>query len=200
MIKINLLPVKEEKKRVAVERQLIAFVVIILLTIVGVAYTGYLRKSQIRRLQNRVAEHQRELQRLKKVQEKVNEFTKANEDLEKKISVITSLEKGRDWYLQLIDQLAQAKPEGVWLLSIITPKAASTGSIYKGAWQIKGAALEKDLVSNFILEIKRRNKYFSGVYLRKITLSRKSMGEVNYYQFDMDLKVKPPPAKGMEAS
>ncbi len=200
MIKINLLPVKEEKKRVAVERQLITFVVIILITIVGVGYTGYLRKSQIRRLQNQVAERQQRLQRLKKVQEKVNEFKKANEDLQKKISVITNLEKGRDWYLQLIDQLAQAKPEGVWLLSIDTPRGTNTGAIYNGAWKIRGAALEKDLVSNFILEIKRRDKYFSGVYLRKINLSRKSVGAVSYYEFDMDLKVKPPPSKGMEAS
>jgi len=200
MIKINLLPVKEEKKRVTIERQLITLVVVILVTLVGVGYTAYLRKSQIKRLQGEIASKQSELQRLKKVQEKVNEFKKANEDLEKKIAVITSLEKGRDWYLQIIDQLAQAVPEGVWIVFLDTPKGTRTGAIYSGAWRVKGGALDKDLVSNFILEIKRRDKYFAGVYLRKITLARKKTGAVSYYEFDMDVRVKAPAQKGMEAS
>jgi len=200
MIKINLLPVKEEKKRVTIERQLITLVVVILVTLVGVGYTAYLRKSQIKRLQGEIASKQSELQRLKKIQEKVNEFKKANKDLEDKIAVITSLEKGRDWYLQIIDQLAQAMPEGVWIVSLDTPKGTRTGAIYGGAWRVKGGALDKDLVSNFILEIKRRNKYFTGVYLRKISLAHKKAGAVSYYEFDMDVRVKAPAQKGMEAS
>jgi len=195
MIKINLLPVKEEKKRVTLERQIITAVIVLLLTFAGIGYTAYLRKSQIRRLENQIEQSRRELNRLQKIKKKVEEFKRANANLQQKIGVITSLEKGRDWYLQLLDQLAESAPEGLWFESIKTPRGSSTGSIYNGAWQIRGGALEKDLVSDFISNIEQRKKYFSSANLSKIEMTRKGKVAIPYYRFELSVNVKKPPTE-----
>ena len=79
--------------------------------------------------------------------------------------MITNLETGRDWYLQLIDQIGEAMPEGVWIDNLDTPRGKGA-TIYNGSWEIQGQALEKDQIGNLISNLEKRNKYFLAVTLQ----------------------------------
>jgi type IV pilus assembly protein PilN len=191
MIKINLLPVKEAKKRTTIQNQLVLAVVVLLVVIAGVIYMGYIRKKEISHLNNTVAQKQQRLRDLQEVQKKVEQFKKDNENLSQKISVIAGLENGRDWYLQVLDQISEAIPKEVWIDELKTPVAKDMS---KGFWEIKGGALEKDQISNFMSNMEKKNKYFSVVSLKRVE-RQKATTEINvpYYRYEMSIQIKGAP-------
>jgi len=198
MIKINLLAVKEAKKRATAQNQLIAAAIVFLVVFAGIGYIAFSRTQTVKRLDKEIADKQQELKRLQETQKKVEKFKKDNADLQQKISVITSLETGRDWYLQIIDQLSEAAPEGLWIETLDTPKGSKSATIYSGGWLIKGGALEKDQIGNLISNLENRSKYFAAVSLKKITkASRADLG--TYYTYDITITVNQPPKAEAEA-
>jgi len=199
MIKINLLPVKEAKKRATAQNQLIAAVIVFLIVFAGIGYIAFSRRGTITRLNNEIAQKNKDLNRLTETQKKVEQFKKDNDNLLQKITVITDLETGRDWYIQIIDQLSEAMPEGVWLTSLDTPRGGKAGSsIYAGNWELKGGAREKDQVGNLISNLEKRNKYFAAVMLKKIT-KQSSSGEEVYYRYEMSITIAKPPKAEAQA-
>lgn len=196
MIKINLLPVKEAKKKATLQNQIIAAGIVLLVVIIGVGYIAYLRKQTINRLNQEIAAQNKRLAELKEIQKKSEEFKKANEELAQKIGVITDLETGRDWYLQIIDQLSEAMPEGVWIDSLSA--LSKGGLIYNATWEIKGGALEKDQVGNLISNLESRNKYFKSVSLKKISKTNRS-GLGICFSYEISITVNQPPKPKIEA-
>jgi len=198
MIKINLLPVKEAKKRATAQNQMIIAFLTFLIVFVGVGYIAYARKATITRLSREISQKQKDLTRLQETQKKVEQFKKDNDNLQQKISVITSLETGRDWYLQIIDQLSEAMPEGVWIDSLDTPRGTRSGGIYGGNWEIKGGALEKDQIGNLISNLEKRGKFFTVVSLKRIAKQTKpDIG--TFYNYEMSITVSQPPKAVAEA-
>ncbi len=199
MIKINLLAVKEAKKRATAQNQVIAAGIVFLVVIVGVGYLAILRTRTISRLNGEISQTTVELARLEATKKKVEQFRKANDNLQQQISVITSLETGRDWYLQILDQISDATPEGVWVDTLNTPKGSKTGGgIYSGSWEIKGGAWEKDQIGNLISNLENRTGYFGSVTLKKIAKGNKAdLGE--FYSYEMSITVNKPPAAAAEA-
>jgi len=195
MIKINLLPVKEAKKKATVQNQLIGIAIVFMVVFAGLGYRAYTQIDKTKQLNNDIAQKQKELADLKEIQKKVEQFKKDNENLTQKISVITDLETGRDWYLQIIDQLSEAMPEGVWIESLNT--GGKGANIYQSPWEIKGGALERDQVGNLISNLESRNKFFSSVSLKKITKSNKpDVGE--YFPYELSITVTKPPKAEIE--
>ena len=191
MIKINLLPVKEAKKRTTIQNQLVVAVIVLLVVIIGVGYKAYSRKKQISDLNNQLAQKKKDLAELQNVQKKVEQFKKDNDNLSQKIGVISGLENGRDWYLQIIDQISEAIPKEVWINELKTPAAKD---VSRAPWEIKGGAMEKDQISNFMSNMEKQNKYFGVISLKKVN-RQKGSAEVAapYYEYDMTIQVKSPP-------
>ncbi len=200
MIKINLLAVKEAKKRANAQNQLVAVVIVFVIVFVGIGYIAFSRRGNINRLNEEIAQKQRDLTRLQETQKKVEQFKKDNENLQQKITVITDLETGRDWYLQILDQLSEAMPEGVWITTLDTPKGGKGGaSIYSGNWEIKGGAQDKDQVGNLISNLEKRNKFFTAVVLKKITKQAGGEETGTYFKYEMSITITKPPKAEAEA-
>jgi len=197
MIKINLLPVKEKKKQATIERQIVAAIVVLLAVLAATGYMVVMRKATIKDQQKLIANNQKELERLKGVQTKVEQFKKDNENLSEKIRVISGLESGRDWYLQILDQMSDCMPREVWIESLNTPAGSS---IYTSQWQIRGSALEKDQISNFMSNMERKTSYFGIISLKRVDKVRGSSDSGSYYSFEMSIQVKSPPQARPEAS
>jgi len=191
MIKINLLPVKEARKRTTIQNQLVLAVVALLVVVVGVFYVAYMRKKEISHLNNTVAQKQQRLKDLQEVQKKVEQFKKDNENLTQKIGVIAGLENGRDWYLQVLDQMSEAIPKEVWVDELKTPTAKDMS---KGFWELKGGALEKDQISNFMSNMDKKTNYFSVISLKRVE-RQKATVEINvpYYKYEMSVQIKGAP-------
>ncbi len=115
MIRINLLPVRQVKKR-ELGRQLL---VLSALVIVGALLGNYLwydalesdRKAnadQISKTKQKVAE-------LEKVIGEVNNINARKKELEDKLKVLAELRRGRSGPVRMMDALARATPKNVWV-------------------------------------------------------------------------------------
>jgi type IV pilus assembly protein PilN len=193
MIKINLLPVKEAKRKTTIQNQLVVAVIVLLVVLAGIGYMIWTRKSEISDLQNQQSQKQNELTELTNVQKKVEQFKKDNENLAQKIGVIAGLEGGRDWYLQIIDQISDSIPREVWIDSLRTSTGRATGETQ---WEFGGGALEKDQISNFMSNMEKKNKYFGVISLKRVERAKGGTGTPMsgpYYKYEMSIQIKSPP-------
>jgi len=86
-------------------------------------------------------------------------YKSKKEILTKKMNVITSLKKGKDGPVHLLDELATAIPGNIWLTGI-----KQTGL----ALVIEGKAIDNIAVSNYMINL-GKSPYISNVDLKSIS-------------------------------
>ncbi|MEA1970944.1 MAG: PilN domain-containing protein [Thermodesulfobacteriota bacterium] len=119
MIKINLLPYHEEKKRAGTKRQvLIGLVSFGGLLLLVVLFHVHMVMS-VARLETEVQSARVKLDTLTKVAGDLEKFKSDKEMLEKKIGIIKDLERDRSYPVHIMDELAsRIYPQREWLTSI----------------------------------------------------------------------------------
>ncbi len=115
MVRINLLPVRQVKKREMGRQVLVLFAAVIVLAGV-VNFIWYSqRHGEWERNQSRIADTQRRIQELEKVIGEVNNINKRKKEVEDKLKILNGLRKGRSGPVRMLDALATATPKKVWL-------------------------------------------------------------------------------------
>src|SRR5438874_11456296 len=115
MIRINLLPVRQVKKRELGRQVLVLMGAVLLLTLV-LNFVWYNSRSSVRDsqqatitlTQNRIAE-------LEKVIGEVNNINKRKKEVEDKLKVLNDLRRQRSGPVRMMDALSTATPKKVWL-------------------------------------------------------------------------------------
>ncbi|MBN2693711.1 PilN domain-containing protein [bacterium] len=161
MIKLNLLPIREEQKRNKLIQQFIFFVVVIILIFAAniVFYTLHsdafdTQKIVVSKLQQDVDKYKNLLGDLKKEKDKKTEFLQ-------RIDAINSLESLRQNLLRVLDELNKQIPHKTWLTEL---KKQGTQLILTG-----GASSFED-VSTFAHSLKGESKYFKRVDIKNVQL------------------------------
>lgn len=155
MIRINLLPVRQTKKRETVQQQLLAFAGVVIATIIGcIVWTGYNSSIKTER-EAQIADKRKELAQLDKIIGEVNEFTSKKKELEDKLQIIEQLKKGKTGPVRALDDLATEIPNRVWLT-----KLDEKG----GSMTLEGMAIDHEDVSAFMKAL-QKSKYFSNIVL-----------------------------------
>ncbi|MBI3180842.1 MAG: PilN domain-containing protein [Myxococcales bacterium] len=115
MIRINLLPVRQVKKRELGRQVLVLFGAVLLLAGV-VNYLWYShRQDEWSRRHAQIADTERRIAELEKVIGEVNNINKRKKEVEDKLKILTELRKGRSGPVRLLDALATATPKKVWI-------------------------------------------------------------------------------------
>lgn len=119
MIKINLLPYKEERKRAAMIRQIVTLSASIIIFILIIGTTHFYMTMTLNRLERDVEASKKKLEELTKITGDLEKFKQDKALVEKKIAIIQSLEKGRSGPVRILDEFATRIPEGsLWLFTI----------------------------------------------------------------------------------
>lgn len=172
MIRINLLPVRQTRKRETVQQQLLAFAGVLIATIIGcIVWTAY-NSSVANDKKEQIAERRKELAQLDKIIGEVNEFTNKKKELEEKLQIIDQLKKGKTGPVRALDDLATEIPNRVWLT-----KLDEKG----GSLTLEGVAIDHEDVSAFMKAL-QKSKYYRNIvlgYSKKATLQ----GGVVLYEF-----------------
>ena len=141
MIRINLLPVRQVKKREMGRQVLVLFGVVILLAVV----LNYLwldnRETEAQTAKEKIAATQLKIKELEKVIGEVNKINERKKELEDKLKVLAELRKGRAGPVKFMDALTVATPEKVWIMDF-----DESGNAVK----IKGTAASHEDVANFM--------------------------------------------------
>ena len=118
MIRINLLPREERQVRrsFALPKFGALMPVLVLLLVVALfAAISVVQTLQVGRLKADIARAEQESEKLRPQIRTIQELTQKREELERRLNVITELDKGRLVRVRLVDELSKCVPEHLWL-------------------------------------------------------------------------------------
>ena len=120
MIRINLLPREERlKRRGFALPKMGAIVPVLALLGVGALFGAFsvIQTLQVGRLKADIARARVEAEKLRPQIQTIQELTQKREELQRRLNVITSLDKNRLWRVKLVDELSRCVPDHLWLSS-----------------------------------------------------------------------------------
>jgi type IV pilus assembly protein PilN len=157
MIQINLLPVREERRKAGL-RQLAALLgaaVVGSLLLVGVLHLK--QRGDLSAARQNLASTQKEIDAYKEQLQQVEEFRKTQEHIEQKLGVIERLNRSRSGPVRLLDEIATHAPERLWLTQL------SSGD---GRMTLEGISLDNEIVAAFASAL-GGSPYFANVELQE---------------------------------
>jgi type IV pilus assembly protein PilN len=155
MIRINLLPVRQTRKLEAARFELgltIAGGVLVVVLSLAAWGAASLRLASVED-ENRLL--QAEIDRLAADVAKVDEMEKFKAELERKLAVIAELRLRKSGPVRMIDELALATPEKLFLTELTEEE---------GEIELKGVSVSNDVISNFLRALEA-SAYFERVFL-----------------------------------
>ncbi len=172
MIRINLLPVRQTRKKAAVQRDLVFFAAGLVL-LAAVCVWAFLSVNQQITAQEAVNRGLRsDIENLKKVVGKVEVFEKMKAEREKRLEVINNLRANKTGPVHVLDEIATRIPEKLWLVSLQTE-----GNKIK----MEGNAVNNETVATFMSSLEDSD-YFGDVFLEKIEQSEAKGNRLKSFQ------------------
>jgi type IV pilus assembly protein PilN len=160
MIQINLLPVREAKRKADVRQNVLELVFALILVSAVIGFMHSDLTAKIRVSQNRITQMQNDIEKFKPQLDQVAAFRAKKAELQKKIDVIAGLDRARKGPVRVMDELATHTPERLWLDSVST----------KGTTiELTGQSLDNELVAVFLGSL-GDSPYFENVDLNSTEL------------------------------
>jgi len=164
MIRINLLPVRVSKKKVAGRQQLLLLALVVVLGIIFNWLWSSARSSELAAKEAKLRRTRDDIAQLERIIGEVKNIKTQQAALKEKLDVLDKLKAGRAGPVKLLDQLAQVLPKRLELRRMDEKGGQVT---------FDGSAATIDDVSAFMTALKG-TPYFSGVELKKTTAVTKS--------------------------
>ena len=178
MIRINLLPIREARKKADLQQVglmlgltaggAIALVVLFHLSLL----------HQISSSHARVDSMKQQIDAFKPQLAQVEQFRARKADIERKLGVIHDLDRARSGPVHMLDELSSHTPERLWLTSL---EAVPTGLT------LQGMSLDTEVVATFMKSLED-SPYFRDVELRSTELSEKEGFKLNRFEVHAMLK------------
>jgi type IV pilus assembly protein PilN len=155
MLEINLLPVREARRKADIRQQLMQLVLVLLVTLGAIGFWHSRVAEEIAMSEVRISQMQNDIQQFKPQLEQVAAFKLKKARLEKKIDVIDGLDRARSGPVHVLAELAKRTPERLWLTGL----DSKAGEI-----RMEGRSLDNELVALFLRGL-GESKYFDKVDL-----------------------------------
>lgn len=177
MIRINLLPVREERRKADL-RQFAALLLLTLFASVAVAVLLQMQMgTQLRHAQARVAGIERQIERYQPQIEQVKKYKETKQRIEQKLEVIEDLERKRTGPVRMLDALATHVPEKLWITELVAEDRQLS---------LHGMSIANELVASF-LESLDDSPYFEDVELLETNATKKQGIKLNEFQLSASL-------------
>jgi type IV pilus assembly protein PilN len=165
MLRINLLPIRQLKKRAKAKNQIIIFCAVFVCFIVILGLVSLIQIRKIASIESSIAELSKEQKRLAPEIAVNEKLKKDKEELERKISIIRQLKAGSSLTVHILDEVANVVDNSrMWLTSL-----TQQGNVLS----LTGIALDNQTVADFMDKLKTspfvQNVELSNSSLRKIS-------------------------------
>jgi len=158
MIKINLLPTKQARKRDTTYIQLAIAGIAVVLALLLAFMLNQMAQRKIDNEQVVINDLNAKLSKLKSVIEKVEEYKKEKQDLESKINAIKQLNDQRTGPVKFLAEFANILPERAWITSFKEVEKTVN---------LEGVAADGPTVTTFVDNL-RGSKFFSNIDLLRV--------------------------------
>jgi type IV pilus assembly protein PilN len=190
MLEINLLPVREVRKRAEARQSLLQLGLVLVLSACAIAAVHLRLREEMDRVAGRIQQMEKDIAQFKPQLDQVEAFKKKKSELEKKIDVIDGLDRARRGPVRLMAELADRIPQRVWVTSL----DANNGTL-----KLQGESLDNELVALFLRDL-ATSEYFDDIDLEGTKLSA-NKGGLKLVKFDMKAElVSPKPAPPVGAA
>jgi len=158
---------------------------IFLVLVIGLGALYFFQQKAFKRENALLATARQEKSQLQYVEAKLEEQRQARESLDRKITLIESLNAQRDMAPRLMDELSRRLPEWVWLNEVIYDS--------KGI-QIKGRALSNNLVADYISSLESSPQVMN---VNLVSSTQRTTQKDQFLEFSLravlEKKPEPPP-------
>lgn len=172
MIRINLLPVREARRKANLRQQ---GALLAAAALAGVAVSAGLQlniSASISAERTRVAAAEKELDQLEKTLKEVERFRKEKEEIERKLAVIDRLERSRTGPVRILDEVATRMPERMWLTDL---------KLSGGELSLAGYGIDNETIAAFLTSLEASD-YISNVQLEKTELQENKGLKLNEFR------------------
>ncbi len=161
MVRINLLPVREIKRRVKAKQQFTFFILAILGLLIFLGVVGFLQSSKAGRLQQELTNIKQEKQRYAKVLRQIDQLEKDRDLLEKRINIIHKLKAESSLTVHILDEIANRTPSRRMWLTTLSQDGDNL--------QLAGMALDNRTIANYMENLKE------SPYIQTVNLANSSL-------------------------
>lgn len=172
MIRINLLPVREARRRANIQQQAVLLGVVVAVSLLATGYLRFALQSEIAEAQSKVTKLDQKIKRFAPQLEKVDAYKKKKAAVEKKLSVIQELDAERSGPVRILDEISNRTPDRLWL----TKLDASSNRL-----DVDGLSLENEIIAQFLTRLSD-SQYFKNVELKKSELQNKKGLKIQRFQ------------------
>ena len=189
MLRINLLPIRQLKKRAKARNQIISFITLFIFFLLILGGVGFLQAAKINSIESSITKLKQEQKKYAPILAEMKQLEKTKKDLENKIRIIKKLKNDSAITVHILDEVAKkVDSKRMWLKTL-----KQTG----GSLKLSGVALDNRTVAQFMDALKS-SPYISVVNLSNATLTKVS-GR-NLKSFSLTCSVVNPQSKTQETA
>lgn len=187
MLKINLLPIRQLKKRAKAQQQLFGMVLLFILVLAILAGAGIIQAQKINNLNVDISQLNKEKDSYAPTLKKIAELKKDREELTRKTEIINTLKTDSSLTVRVLDEVAnKIDNQRMWLESLQQDNAVL---------KLSGIALDDQTVAQFMDNLKE------SPFVQDVALagsSQKSVSGRNLKSFELNCTVSQPVVKKAE--
>jgi type IV pilus assembly protein PilN len=188
MIKINLLPIRATKKKETARQQLLIFVFSLVAFLVLAAAVYSMELIKIKSAKDDIEKSNKEIQRLKTVIGEIDSIKKLQDEVKKKLDVLSRLRQEKTGPAIRMAKLSDATPEKLWL----TKYTENNGKV-----SISGIAFNEELIAAFMRNLQTTDEFIN---VELLVSEQVELSGVKAKKFDIacvlkNAKKEEPPAK-----
>ena len=178
MIQINLLPVREARRRADLRNWLLALGISAVSVLVICVSGHQLLRLDLKETRSDIAAAEQQLKAFEAQRQQIEEYKARKAEIVRKLDVITRLERGRAGPVRMLEELSHRIPERVWLTEL---------SSADGQLNLKGSSLDNELVARFLTALEA-SPYLNGVDLVGTELQQIGDLKVNIFTVEAQLQ------------
>jgi type IV pilus assembly protein PilN len=187
MLKINLLPIRQLKKRAKAKQQLFGMVILFVMVLASLAATGVLQAQKIKSLETEISALNKKKESYTPTLNKIAQLKKDKEELARKTEIINKLKTDSSLTVRVLDEVATRVDKQRMWLEALQQQAASLS--------LSGVALDNQTVAQFMDNLKE------SPFIKDVTLTNSSQKVVsgrNLKSFELTCTVAQPDLKKAE--
>ncbi len=178
MIQINLLPVREWRRKEAVRQQISTFALSLILLIVGLLAVGLTVQGRVGAQRQVLASLEENIANFGYVSEQIERVNKKQEQIEDKFKAIERLQEGRTTTVRILDEIVSSIPiDRLWLTEL---------SLKENNVQLGGVAMDNHTVALFMRRLETSPMCGS---VNLISTTQKSIQEHALMQFGLQVNI-----------
>lgn len=172
MIQINLLPVREARRKADMQQHLLLLGFAVAASLAACLLAEVAMLARISSAEMRVTSLNEQISGFQTQLTQVEDFKKKASEIERKLGVIRKLDLSRSGPVRLLDELASRSPQKLWITSLHTEGARI---------QLKGMSLDTELIADFLNKL-NESRYIKDVELKSTELAEASGLKLNSFQ------------------